>query len=129
MAKLCGIPENKLDRINIFKFIELWNDEINQLDKSRIKVKFLNNDFVNESARNEINLKGLTGEIVKVIDYFHETDHNYILLEIELDKIIESLNDYDNKIIIESIHPKEKDIKVRIYRNDRFTYLFGKFPY
>ena len=32
---------NKLDRINIFEFIRLWNDESNDLDKSRIKVKFL----------------------------------------------------------------------------------------
>ena len=110
---------NKLDRINIFEFIRLWNGESNDLDKSRIKVKFLNNDLIDMFQADLINLKGLTGEIVDVGEHWD-------FVVIELDKYIESLKDWDNQIYFELSDYNLKDIQVRIYRNDKFTDLFGK---
>ena len=112
---------NGLNRINIFEFIRLWNNESNDLDKSRIKVKFLNNDLIDIFQADLINLKGLTGEIVDVVDY-----SNYTFVSIGLDKHIESLKGWDNQIYFELPNSNLKDIQVRIYRNDKFTDLFGK---
>ena len=115
---------NKLDRINIFEFIRLWNDESNDLDKSRIKVKFLNNDLIDMFQADVINLKGLTGEIVDVVDYSYDT--GYVFVSIELDKHIESLKDWDNQIYFELSNSNLKDLQVRIYRDNKFTDLFGR---
>ena len=114
---------NKLDRINIFEFIRLWNYD-SDLDKSRIKVKFLNNDLIDIFQADLINLKGLTGEIVDVVDY-----SNYTFVSIELDKHIERLKGCDNTIYFELSdynYVRLKDLKVKVYRNDKFTDLFGR---